>query len=89
MTDDPQKLGDNLYAWQVHEPGGSWATIGAQIPGTQQWAPLINRTEKLMLDLRWLAELHADAFAQQAGIPTPDIRLAKFTLTQIMEEGQP
>lgn len=83
MSDDPSQIGDELYAWQIRDGEDSWTTIAAQIPGTAQWAPLINRTAELMDQLEWLAELHAAAWAKEKGMQAAEIRLTRFSLVEM------
>jgi hypothetical protein len=77
MTD-----GEVIYAWQVFEDG-EWGTIAAAIGDiVMSPVPLVHRSLLMIRRLEPLARNHA----QLTGLP---IRLAKFTLTEVLEEVTP
>lgn len=81
--------GNELYAWQVQEADtGEWSMVGAMIPDfstdppTRMHTPLIQRKRDVAELMRPLAESHAARTDQP-------LRLARFTVTEVLEgEGR-
>jgi len=69
--------GNELYAWQVLEPGGDWSIVAAGLSADHQW-PLIHRSHEIIQELKPFAVTHATATKQQ-------LRLARFTLSDVLE----
>jgi hypothetical protein len=74
--------GNELYCWQVQEPGGEWSMVGRLMAnpatGTAFHTPLIHRNRDVVNQMRPLAEAHAAATNQP-------LRLSRFTLTEVLE----
>lgn len=69
--------GDALYAWQVQEPDGGWAIVGALVPGIDMVMPLVGRSREAIVRAGPIARTHALEAGQH-------LRFVRFDLGEVL-----